>query len=182
MLQVARILKVHRRYLVGIGNSFRRNILLCLCLEKGGKFMENKAESLSKQALNMVPGYFADGEVHRGADFIRYALQNSPAGMKESHIKSALYRAKESGFLQSEGRGLYRLCGDRDSQTTNTGKLLQRLKKASTALDWTVSICTLSDREIAAIREIQQIRSRMDALADMLRHTEDTEPSREPLS
>lgn len=61
MLQVARILKVHRRYLVGIGNSFRRNILLCLCLEKGGKFMENKAESLSKQALNMVPGYFADG-------------------------------------------------------------------------------------------------------------------------
>ena len=106
----------------------------------------NKEESLSKQVLDMIPAYFADGEVHRSANFIRYALQNGSPGMQNTHVRSALYRAKQSDLLRCEGRGRYRLCRDGGGQSENTGKLLQRLKRASAALNWTVNILALSEK------------------------------------
>lgn len=130
----------------------------------------------------MIPAYFADGEGYRSADFIRYALQNGSPGMQNTHVRSALYRAKQSDLLRCEGRGRYRFCCDGGGQSENTGQLLQRLKRASAALDWTVNILALSEKEIAAVLEIQRIRSRMDALADALRQAEDMEPGCEPLA
>lgn len=131
--------------------------------------MEYSNESLTGKALQMVSSFFADQNVHTAKAFIRYTIANGPDGMKDTHAKAALYRSKNAGILQTEGRGLYRLHSGGGTGQSNMHKLRRHIQKASAALEWTVNVFSLDEQELDAIREVRQIRKQLDMLQERLK-------------
>ena len=131
--------------------------------------MEHSNESLTGKAIQMVSSFFADQNVHTAKAFIQYTIANGPDGMKDTHAKAALYRSKNAGILQTEGRGLYRLYSGGGTGQSNMDKLRRHIQKASAALEWTVNVFSLDEQELDAIREVRQIRKQVDMLQERLK-------------
>lgn len=112
---------------------------------------------------------FAVQNVHTAKAFIRYTIANGPDGMKDTYAKAALYRSKNAGILQTEGRGLYRLHSGGVIEQSNMDKLRRHIQKASAALEWTVNVFSLDEQELDAIREVRQIRKQLDMLQERLK-------------